>query len=120
MPTLQTELPPLPEGIYPATLAKIEERSGDRGAFLQWTFHVQFDGQERLVFAASSKKFGLNSKARQWARALGREYGPGESVDTDQFVGIHCRVQLIQFTLDDKRVVNRIPEDGVLPPALSN
>ena len=102
------------EGIYNATLTKLEVKTIEKGAYAGdtiriWTFHVDVDGVPESVTASSSLAFGPKSKAYSWFTAImGRAPVFGEK--GVQITGRPCRVWL---TIDDESGYNKVKD--VLP-----
>jgi hypothetical protein len=87
----------------------------------KWTFLVsdpaagQWNGKE--IFGDTSQNFNAhpNCKAYSWVTALtGRKYESGEELDTDDLIGMPCRVLIMHKTDREGRVWMRVKE--VLPP----
>jgi hypothetical protein len=126
MPVLNHRPQPLIEpDYYPATIKDItvEESATTRAdgskEYLQWIFAVQVNGETAPVnlTAFSSLKFGGGNKpakARKWAEAvLGRTFTAQEAeegLNTDELIGLSCRVNITNATLDDGTAVNRIAD----------
>jgi hypothetical protein len=107
---------PLPAGVYPATLATIEERETMYGPGLRWCFRIEADGRELSIGALTSAKFSPTAKARQFAEVmLGRALASGEGIDLDSLYGRACRVVVTVAERVDHSTVNNI--ETVLPPA---
>jgi hypothetical protein len=108
----------LTPGLYRASLDMIEDKDGEHGTYLVWTFVVeQPDGRTVDVTALSSAKFSPKAKARQWVEALlRRTLHAGEEVDTDLLIGRECQILVDLQPLDDggsRNVVDRLlPLDG--------
>jgi len=84
-------------GVYQAKLKEletaessiVEEKTGQPGLYLKWTFELLDEGYEgHTLRGNSSMNFGPRAKARQWAGALfGRRIESGESVDEYDLIG---------------------------------
>jgi len=104
----------VPAGIYGGECRGFEERPGERGPYLLWTFAIQEDGQHVQLPAPTSNKLGPKSNAGRWLLALrGRGVRPGESLSSDSLVGLKCRLAVEVRDTDDGPV-NRIV--GVFAP----
>ncbi len=130
MPVLSHKPQPLiTPDYYPATIKDIvvaesaTPRADGSKEYLQWTFAVQVNGAAAPVIltANSSLKFSKGkkpAKARKWAEAvLGRTFTAEEAeegLNTDELIGLSCRVNITNVTVDDGTAVNRI-EDVAAP-----
>lgn len=108
----------IPEGIYDARLASIEQKhddSSDRD-FLVWHFEARGkSGKTADVTGASSLSFGPKSKAYAWATALlGRKLLAREEVDTDDLRDHACKLVVKLENGDDGMQRNKISD--VLAP----
>lgn len=99
------------EGIYPATLTKLDLKTAENGdTFRIWSFDVTTGGETKKITAASSMMLGPKSKAYKWVSALmGRRPTPGEKIEV---VGRSCQLHLI---VDEDTGYNKV--ESVLPPA---
>jgi hypothetical protein len=90
----------IPEGtIIAAKVVEIEEKNLDFGDRLNWKFEITESGpfQEYKINGSTSKKFTIDppSKFYEWAtQLLGRTFDIGESVDTDDLIGLPCRIEI--------------------------
>lgn len=88
----------IPEGsIVAARVKSIEEQVLEFGPRFNWKFEVTEAGpyQGYTVNANSSQKFVLheNCKLMNWAIALlQRTFEEGEGLDTDDLIGLDCRI----------------------------
>ena len=99
----------LPEGMYDATLKKIEEASNAKGPFLKWHFAVSHEGKTQSVTSVSPMDLDRGSKTRYWVEAIiGRDLKDEEEIDLERLVGLSCRIVVYVATLDDGRQFNRI------------
>ena len=87
------------KGLYPLSVANIEEKSSTltqedgttkSSVYLRWTFNIHKRGFEgKTISANSSTAFGPSSKGRKWAEALlDRQLHVNEPVDTDDLIGL--------------------------------
>jgi hypothetical protein len=106
----------LKPGLYPAKFQMIDEKTGNYGPYLIWTFQLDKNGTH--VSYLTSRSFLSNSKARKLVEALkGRPMKDGEEVDLDELFGAPCQLLIEIAELDDGGTVNRV--ERVLPPASS-
>lgn len=102
------------QGIYPATLVKLETKEIEKGEYAGdtiriWKFNVEVDGKTEPVTGSSSLSFGPKSKAYEWFTAImGRTPVFGEK--NVEIVGRRCALWLI---VDPESGYNRIKQ--VLP-----
>jgi hypothetical protein len=69
----------VPDGSYPAVLESVFEGEGQYGAYRDWTFLVEHDGQITALTDRSSGNMSSGSKGYQWlAGLLGKEPQVGE------------------------------------------
>lgn len=86
------------DGVYPATLLRIEEVENPESQFeqktyLRWTFHVYHTEDGAEMTANSSLAFGPKAKARKWMEAvLGRKLAVGEEIDPDTICPADCQI----------------------------
>lgn len=102
MPVLHAEessFEMIPEGtIVAAKVESIEMKTLDFGDRLNWKFEIlepQWEGYK--VNGSTSLKFTIDppSKFYEWAvQLLGRTFELGESVDTDDLIGLPCRIEI--------------------------
>lgn len=103
------------QGIYPATLTKLELKEIEKGEYAGntirvWTFQVDVDGVPEKVEASSSLAFGSKSKAYGWFLALvGRPPVFGEK--GVKIVGLPCRLHLIVNDDGYNKVAAVLPAD---------
>lgn len=76
---------------------------------LRWSFAVTDPGtwQGKTIYGDTSTNFTAhpNCKAYNWVHALtGREYPPGEEMDTDDVVGLPARILISHKPGKDNRV----------------
>lgn len=90
----------IPEGtIIAAKVAEIEKKTLDFGDRLNWKFEITESGpyKEYKINGSTSLKFTIDppSKFYEWAVQLtGRTFEVGESVDTDDLIGLPCRIEI--------------------------
>lgn len=90
----------IPEGtIIAAKVSEIEQTTLDFGDRLNWKFEVTEAGpfQEYKINGSTSLKFTVDpaSKFYEWAcQLLGRTFDVGEAVDTDDLIGLSCRIEI--------------------------
>lgn len=98
----------LEAGTYVAKIARIEAAEGKFGPQLQWDFDLEGGGSIRAWCGASltpkSKLFG-------WVKALLGNV-PDE-LETDDLVGLPCRLMITVRTRDDGTETNRV--ETILP-----
>ncbi len=90
----------IPEGeIVAAKVVGIEGKSFDWGDRLNWKFEVtekgNWDGYK--INGSTSLKFTIDppSKFYEWSvELLGRTFEVGESVETDDLIGLPCRIEI--------------------------
>lgn len=89
----------IPEGdIVAAKVAEIEQKTLDFGERLNWKFEVteaQWEGYK--INGSTSMKFTIDppSKFYEWAvQLLGRTFELGENIDTDDLIGLQCRIEI--------------------------
>ena len=117
----------IPEGtILAAKVKSIEEVSEYGGKPLKfpkldWKFEVTEAGpwEDYTVRGSTSQKFTLHEKAKltNWsATLLGRMFEVGEGLDTDDLIGLPCRILIEhqQDKDDPERMWMRVGE--VMPP----
>ena len=119
----------IPENdIVNVQLSDVELRTftwqGDDVEKLKWTFIIKDPGpwQGREIWGDTSTNFTAhpNCRAYNWVAAItGRQYGPSEEFDTDELVGMPCRV-LVMHKKDTKvegrkwmRVREVLPAQGI-------
>lgn len=107
----------LPAGEYDAEISDVEERSGNFGPQLIWTFQLRGAHKGRCLKAYSSAKFSQKAKLYAWVGAVlfaGRPIPRDFKLDTDELIG--QRVKLV-VTVEEKEDgdFNRVEE--VRPPA---
>ena len=96
-------------GLYPATLANVEEREGVNGPFLMWFFNVAVDGIDAPLGTPTSVKFTSGAKARKYAELLlGRPLEDDEEIELESLYGASCQVLVTVAKLDGGGTVNRI------------
>ncbi len=97
-------------GVYDAIITAIEERERDGGRYLVWQFEVKYAGNKTTkVRRPTSMSFGPKSLARAFAEAaLGRKIRDGESIDTEDLVGLPVRFVIARATRPDGTETNRV------------
>lgn len=111
---------PLKPGVYEAVLTGVEERTGQNGDYLQWSFEIA-GTHGQVVKRPTSTSFGPQSNARKFVEAvLGRPLEVGEVIEADDLVGHACQVVIETATLPDGKQVNRVTAvlpagDGAVP-----
>ena len=106
--------PTIRPGTHRAILSAIEARENERGSFLVWTFEVRTKNGTATLKGTSSTKFGTGSKARSWTEALlNRQLAPGETVESDDLLGLPCLVVVRERTLSDGSTMASVEQ--VLP-----
>jgi hypothetical protein len=105
----------LQPGVYPAIVAEVTVRERDGRTFLLWVFEVRYsDNKTTKVRRPTSMNFGPKSMARAIVEAaLNRRVQPGESVDTNDLLGLRVRVVIGRGVRRDGGETNRI--EAVLP-----
>jgi hypothetical protein len=105
----------LQPGTYPAIVAGVDVKERDGRTFLLWTFEVRYsDNKTTKVRRPTSMNFGPKSMARAIVEAaLNRRIQPGESVDTNDLLGLPVQVVISRGTRRDGGETNRI--EAVLP-----
>lgn len=100
----------LKPGVYDAIITAIEVRERDGGRYLVWQFEVKYAGTKTTtVRRPTSMSFGPKSLARAFVEAaLGRKVRDGESIDTDDLVGLPVRVVIARATRPDGTETNRV------------
>jgi hypothetical protein len=91
-------------GVYRARLKELEvaessildEKTGQPGLYMKWTFDLLDDGYEgHTLRGNSSMNFGPRAKARAWAEGLlARKIESGESIDEDDLIGKECDLMI--------------------------
>ena len=106
---------PLQPGVYPAIVAGVDVKERDGRTFLVWIFEVRYsDSKTTKVRRPTSMNFGPKSMARAIVEAaLNRWVQPGESVDTNDLLGLPVRVVIGRGVRPDGGETNRI--EAVLP-----
>lgn len=99
----------LDTGTYTATVATIEKTEGQYGDQLQWDFRLEDGSMQR---AWCSMSLTPKSKLFAWARALLGEVP--DTLDTDDLIGLPCRLSILLKTRDDGSETNKV--DAVLAP----
>ncbi len=90
----------IPEGeIVAAKVVGIEGKSFDWGDRLNWKFEVTEKGtwEGYKINGSTSLKFTIDppSKFYEWSvELLGRTFDVGESVETDDLIGLACRIEI--------------------------
>lgn len=90
----------IPEGeIVAAKVVGIEGKSFDWGDRLNWKFEVTEKGtwEGYKINGSTSLKFTIDppSKFYEWSvELLGRTFEVGESVETDDLIGLPCRIEI--------------------------
>jgi hypothetical protein len=106
------------EGIYPATVEKLEPQNGTYGDYIQWNFSLMSRGKAVTVTGLTSMTFNPKSKFYKWASAIvGKQFKEEEELDTDQLHGAPCRVYLIVKELDGGGSINQV--ERVLPAEIA-
>ena len=101
----------IPEGdIVAAKVVDIEKKTFDWGDRLNWKFEVNEPGEEWHEYninGSTSLKFTIDppSKFYEWSvELLGRTFDVGESVETDDLIGLACRIEIeYQADKDDPK-----------------
>lgn len=109
----------LADGLYDGRFVDVEEKEGDKGAFLIWHFEVMLPDEGRWVEVSgvSSTKFSSQAKGRQWLDALLPEpLESGEELDFSDLKNKACQLYLVTATTAKGATVNRI--DRVIPASL--
>lgn len=99
----------LDTGTYTATVASIEQTDGQYGPQLQWDFRLE-DGSSQRAWCSQS--LTPKSKLFAWAKALLGEVP--DSIDTDDLLGLPCRLSIVMRTREDGSETNKV--DNVLAP----
>lgn len=99
----------LDTGTYTATVASIEPTEGQFGPQLQWDFRLE-DGSSQRAWCSTS--LSPKSKLFAWSRALLGEVP--DTLDTDDLIGLPCRLSIVLKTKDDGSEFNKV--DAVLAP----
>jgi len=107
---------PIPEGLYKASVIKVEEDTGEFGDYLIFTFEI-IEGEQKGVAktAVASKKLskskdGKTSKLFGFVKALTRsEPKVAETLDIEQLKGKTCQI----FVKNNKE------KDGVMYQTIS-
>lgn len=90
----------IPEGtIIAAKVSEIEQKTLDFGDRLNWKFEITEEGpfKEYKINGSTSMKFTIDppSKFYEWTvQLLGRSFELGEVVDTDDLIGLPCRIEI--------------------------
>lgn len=89
----------IPEGeIVSAKVVEIRAEVLDFGPRLNWAFEVTESPWEGTrILGSSSQKFTIDppSKFYEWAcQLLGRTFEVGEGIDTDDLIGLPCRIEI--------------------------
>lgn len=89
----------IPEGqIVAAKVLEIEQKTLDFGDRLNWKFLVtEAQWDEYKINGSTSMKFTIDppSKFYEWSvQLLGRTFEVGESIDTDDLLGLPCRLEI--------------------------
>jgi hypothetical protein len=85
----------------------VEEKTGNYGPYLLWTFQLKKTGGH--VSYLSSTSFHTTSKARKVVEALiGRTMRDGEEVDIDELFNTPCRLLIEIAELEDGGTLNKI------------
>lgn len=89
---------PIPEGLYRASVSKIEEHTGLYGAYLRFVFEIadgDHKGETRSLVASKklTSSANGNSKLFDVVKTLNKtEPEVDESVDLDSLVGKSCQI----------------------------
>jgi hypothetical protein len=89
----------IPEGaVVPCKVIEIELKQLDFGPRLNWKFEIT-DGEHQgfKINDGTSPKFSVDppSKLYEWAcMLLGRTFEVGDNLDTDDLIGLPCRVEV--------------------------
>jgi hypothetical protein len=97
--------PVLEPDIYPAVLTGFGEMEGQFGPRIVWQFEVEHEGQkiEAAGFTSHSMADGeKKSNLILWSRALN---GGELPADTDDLVGMPCRVDIDNYTKKESGIV---------------
>ena len=89
----------IPEGeIVAAKVKEVRAEVLEFGPRLNWAFEVTQSPWEGIrILGSSSQKFTIDppSKFYEWAcQLLGRTFEVGEGIDTDDLVGLPCRIEI--------------------------
>jgi hypothetical protein len=90
----------IPEGdIVAAKVVSIEKKVFDWGDRLNWKFEVTESGpfEEYKINGSTSLKFTIDPPAKfyEWSvQLLARTFDIGDSVDTDDLIGLPCRIEI--------------------------
>ena len=105
----------LKPGVYDAIITEVAEKERDGRKFLVWCFEVRYASNKTTrVRRATSLSFGPKSAARSITEAaLGRRLKDGESVDTDDLVGLPVQVVIVRGSRPDGSETNTV--ESVLP-----
>ena len=129
-PPSETEFFTIPAGeLLEATVEEVEIRefdwnNPDKGGAtehivkLRWNFLITDEGEwkGKKIHGETSPTFTNhpNCKAMNWAMALtGRPYPPGEELDTDDLMGLRCRIAIINR--QDKKDETKVWHTVVAP-----
>jgi hypothetical protein len=86
---------PYPAGRYDGHFYDYEERQGEFGPYLIWTFRVHCNGETQDITGITASRFGSRSKEFQYVEALqGRSPGDGEDIDLEKLRGAPCKVEV--------------------------
>jgi hypothetical protein len=86
---------PLPAGTYTAHFLDYDEREGNYGAYLVWTFRVYCNGESQDITGVTNTRFGTRSKEYRFIETLqGRAPRDGEDIDLNALRGVPCQVAL--------------------------
>jgi hypothetical protein len=105
----------LKPGTYPAIIVEVSEKERDGRKYLLWVFEVQYSGgRTTRVRRATSMSFGPKSMARAIVEAaLRRRLKDGESIDTDNLLGLPVQVVITRGSRPDGSGTNTV--EAVLP-----
>ena len=100
----------IPEGeIVSAKVVDIERKKFDWGERLNWKFEVTEPGNwlEYKINGSTSLKFTIDppSKFYEWSvQLLGRTFDVGDDVETEDLIGLPCRIEIdYQPDKDDEK-----------------
>jgi len=101
----------LKPGVYPVALEDIEETTGEFGDRLIWKFETQHDEKVSIWVYTSTSFNGPRSKAKKLVEGmLGKTIQVGETIDTDELIGMVCRALVTVQTRDDGSTRNVIEQ----------
>ena len=90
---------PLPEGVYPASIAKVEQAlsKSSGNPMLKVEFNIEADGyQGRKVWSNYVLTEAAMWKVQELFSALGLDTDAILEIDTDELVGMTCNLKIAQ------------------------